>query len=126
MNQTSPARSFFVAAFVGGLGGGALILTTMLTRRGQMIFLPYGALIITIALYLRWRRVASFATRFGASVVAFMLASIIMDSYIITIVNPAVLRGSLWHLVWPMGVFLLMGSVVSAIVAKAAMPRAVS
>ena len=126
MNQTISGRSFLFATFIGILGGVALILTTMLTRRGQMIFLPYGALIAAVVLYFRWHRVPSFATRFGASLGAIMLSSIIMDSYIITIVNPGVLRGSLWHIVWPLGIFLLIGSAISGIVALATIPRAVS
>jgi uncharacterized membrane protein YfcA len=125
MNESRPGRPFLFAALVGIFGGGALILTTILTRRGQTIFLPYGGLIAAMALYLYSRRVASFGARFGASLGAFMLATIIMYSYLVTIVNPRMLRAPLWRNVWPLGVFLLIGSAVSAVVAKATPARPV-
>lgn len=121
MNEARPAHPFLVAAIVGILGGGALILTTMLTRRGQMVFLPYGALIVAVALYLRSRRILSFGSRFGASLLAFMLASIVLEYYLIAYVNPSVLSAWFRHIVLPFGAFLLIGSVTSAIVAKASL-----
>jgi hypothetical protein len=124
MNDTRPAHPFLVATLVGILGGGALILTTILTRRGQMVFLPYGTLVVAIALYLRSRRIPSFGSRFGASLLAFMLASIVLDCYLIAVVNPSVLRASFRHVVLPFAAFLLIGSVTSAIVAKTTLGRA--
>jgi hypothetical protein len=118
MNKATSSHALIAALVLGALGGGALILTTMLTRRGQMIFLPYGALIAAIALYVRSRRVTSYATRFSASLCGFMLASIILYGYLITAVNPHMLHVSLWRNVWPLLVFALIGSVTSAIVAK--------
>jgi hypothetical protein len=124
MNKPISDRSFLFAAVVGVLGGGVLIVTTILTRRGQMIFLPYGAMIVAMMLYFRSRRVASFAVRFGAAAGSLMVASLIMDVYLVTIVNPAVLRGSLWHIVWPLGVYLLLSSAASTIVAASTRSRA--
>jgi len=109
---------------MGILGGGALILTAILTRRGQMIFLPYGVLIVAVAFYLRSRRITSFGRRFAAVLVAIMVATLIFFYYLVAIANPARLHDPVWNKVWPLAIFFLIGSVISAIVAKVTPARA--
>jgi len=118
MDRSRSLSTFFVATAMGVLGGGALILTSVLTTRGQAMFLPYGGLIAAIALYLHSRRIRSFGSRFGASLLAFMIGTIILMTYIITVSNPAALHTPIGHKAWPLLIFLLIGSIVSAIVAK--------
>ncbi|MEK6375023.1 MAG: hypothetical protein AABO58_20315 [Acidobacteriota bacterium] len=119
MNESRSVRPFLFATLIGIIGGAALILTTFLSRRGQMIFLPYGLLITAVSFYFYSHPlVSSFRARFGVSLAAFMLATIILDTYLVVIVNPSALHGPIWHYVWPLGVLLLIGFVVSAVVAK--------
>lgn len=118
MNESSTARPFIFAEFAGVLGGGALILTTLLTRRGQMIFLPYGILILAVALYLHSRSLTAFATRFNTILVSYMVATLMLFVYLDTVANPARLHDSPWRIIWPIGIFFLIGSAVSAIIAK--------
>jgi len=118
MKESPRYRPFVFAGLAGALGGGALILTTILTRRGQVIFLPYGILIAAVAFYLHSRRLTSFATRFNTVLVSYIVATLILFVYLVTVVNPARLHGPLWMVIWPIGIFVLIGSAVSAIVAK--------
>jgi D-alanyl-lipoteichoic acid acyltransferase DltB (MBOAT superfamily) len=126
MQEQPYPRPFLFAELTGILGGGALILTAMLTRRGQMIFLPYGLLIVAVAFYLRSRRVTSFVTRFAAILVAYMVATLIFFYYLVAIANPARLHDPIWNKVWPLAIFFFIGSVISAIVAKVTPVRASS
>jgi len=118
MTNARYANPVLFVILAGVVGGSALIATTLLTRRGPMIFLPYAALTVAVALYLYWRRIDSFGIRFNASLGAFMIATIILQAYTIVIVNPAALHTPLWHKIWPLGVFLLIGSALGAVVAK--------
>jgi hypothetical protein len=109
---------------LGVLCGGALILTSALTRRGPAIFVPYGILLSAIAFYLHTRRVRSFVARFGVSLLAFMIGTIILMVYIVTVANTLAFRTPMWNKIWPLLIFLLIGSVASAIIAMAIPSRA--
>lgn len=124
MNRSGSVRPFLVATALGVLCGGALILTSALTRRGPAIFVPYGILLSAIAFYLHTRRVRSFVARFGVSLLAFMIGTIILMVYIVTVANTLAFRTPMWNKIWPLLIFLLIGSVASAIIAMAIPSRA--
>jgi len=123
MSEPTSSRLWIFVVVAGVLGGGALILTTRLTRTGPMIFLPYAVLIVAVVAFLRSQRVTLFARRFGYTFAAFVIATLALFIYLDSVVNPQRLHDPMWRLFWPFGVFVLIGAVVSAIAAKFATAR---
>jgi hypothetical protein len=115
---TATDRPIAFALALGLLGGGALITTTTLTRRGPVIFVPYAAIVVVTALYLRLERVPRFSRRFGMALGAFMFASALLYLYI------GVVRAKTLFVIpptdhaWRIAVMLGIGSALSAAVAQ--------
>jgi len=111
-------RPIAFAVSLGLLGGAALIATEWLTTKGPLIFIPYGALVVVTLMYLRAEKVRPFGRRFAMALGAFMVATIVLMAWIVTIANPAALTTPLWSKVWPLLVMLGIGAVLSAAVAQ--------
>lgn len=107
----------FVLA-LGVLGGAALIVTVSLTRRGPLIFLPYSAIVLAGATYLRLERVRPFSRRFALSVGSFMVATLIFYLYIFFVHARPAPQISLWGHAWRVGLMLLIGSALGGAVAQ--------
>ena len=82
---TATHRPVAFALALGVLGGGALITTAWLTARGPIIFLPYAAIVLAAAFFLRIEAVRPLSRRFLLSLGAFMLATIILYVFIGTV-----------------------------------------
>ncbi len=106
------------ALSLGLLGGGALIATVSLSTRGPLIYIPYAAIVLASAAYLRFERVQPFATRFGLSLGAFMVATILLYLFIGLFHAKTLFVISLLGHAWRLGLMLLIGSALSAAVAQ--------
>ena len=111
-------RPVAFALSLGILGGGALITTMSVTHRGPMIFLPYAALVIVTAVYLRIERVQPFMRRFLLALGAFMVATLVLYTFISTLSKGVSTDISIGGHAWRLGLMLGIGSVLSAAVAQ--------
>ena len=114
------SRLVALAATSGLVAGGLIIGTMRITNRGQAVFLPYAVLLLSLLVYFRWSPGVSFKQRFSVTLVAFMTATVLAYVYIFTTVDRALLNDTpLWKNPWPIAIFVLIGSVSSALVALA-------
>jgi hypothetical protein len=116
--KTATGGSVRFAVALGALGGAALIVTAMLTTRGPMVFLPYAAIVVIGAIYLRREQVTPFFRRFGMALGAFMVATALFYLYIVTVAKTAAVDVSLIGHAWRIGLMLAIGSCLSAAVAQ--------
>jgi hypothetical protein len=77
MLERSP-RPLFFAVIAGTLCGGVLIAVTALSRNGWLMLLPYVALALASAFYLRSRSVGPFSQRFIPCLIAYIVATAIV------------------------------------------------
>lgn len=112
------ARPIAFVASLGVLGGAALIATVSLSRRGPMIYLPYTAIVLTAAFYLRSEHVQGFATRFGLALGAFMLATVIVYLFIGLYSAKTLFVISLAGHAWRLALMFGVGALLSAAVAQ--------
>lgn len=103
---------------LGLLGAGALIVTAWNITRGPLVLIPYGALVLVAAVYLRVERVQYFGRRFAMTLGVFMFATVLFYLFVGLVragtlfVIP--LRGHAWRL----GFMLVIGGALSAAVAQ--------
>lgn len=103
---------------LGLLGGAALIATVSLSTRGPLIYIPYAAIVLTSAAYLRFERVQPFGMRFGLALGSFMVATVLLYLFIgIFHAKTLLVISPLGH-AWRLGLMLLIGSALSAAVAQ--------
>jgi hypothetical protein len=111
-------RLFVLAVLAGAACGGALVATTMLTRNGWSMLLPYVALGLATAVYLRSRHIEAFSQRFVLPFGAYVVATLIIEVYLNTAANPQrVHTWTLWTFLGPLGAMLLIVGAASAVVA---------
>jgi hypothetical protein len=116
LKRTSWPLLFAIVA--GALCGVALIATTALSRNGWLMLLPYLALAVAAAIYLRRQKVALFFQRFVACLLAFVVATVMVILYIDLVVHHhAVADMVLTKFLIPTGLMLLIGAAGSAVVA---------
>ena len=110
----SPKRPLPLALALGVLGGAALIVTTMLSP-GQMVLLPYAALVLASLAAVRLAGWPDFPRRFAAAFLAFMVATAALYVFVATSedVTPLPLSGHVWRL----GLMAAIGGVLSGAVA---------
>jgi Na+/alanine symporter len=114
----SSARPFFFAMIAGILCGAALIATTILSKNGWLMLLPYVALALASAVYLRSRTVGPFSQRFVPCLIAYIVATAIVILYIDTVVLPhAFASMTPSKFLVRNGLMLLIGAAGSAVVA---------
>lgn len=118
---TQHAPSFVFS--LGLLGGGALIMTTSLTHRGPVIFLPYAVIVLSSAVFLRVERVQPFKKRFAISLGVFMFATILLYLFIGIVQARTLLVIPLLGHAWRLGLMLLIGASLSAAVATLSATR---
>jgi hypothetical protein len=107
------------AVSLGLIGGAVLALTVRVTTRGPAIFVPYAAIVVLSAAYLRRTNIPSFGRRFGLTLVAFMTATAILYLFIATVTTHSLFRISAAGHAWRLGMMLGIGVVVSTLVAAA-------
>lgn len=118
MTGTATLRPTAFSLALGVLGGAALIVTTTLTHRGPMIFLPYTALVLAAAAYLRLEGVQGLSRRFFMALGAFMTATVILYLFIGFVQQHNAANISLTGHAWRLGAMLAIGATLSAAVAQ--------
>lgn len=63
------------AIVLGAFGGIGLVLTTIYSRRGPLVFVPYAALVAALAVLLARYPELPYAARLGAGLAGFLVAS---------------------------------------------------
>ena len=111
-------RPIGFAVSLGVLGGAALIATSSLSHRGPMIYVPYAAIILAAAFYLRSEHVQPFATRFAIALGSFMVATIIVYLFLGLYAAGTMTDISLAGHAWRLGLMLAIGAALSAAVAQ--------
>lgn len=122
-DATTRLSAFCLA--LGALGGGASIMTTMLSSRGPLIFIPYALILLVAAIYLRSERIPTFQRRFLATFGAFMSAVAVHYVFLMTVVNPRTLEMPFVGHAWRIAVMAAIGAVVGAAVAQLTATRPV-
>jgi hypothetical protein len=118
MTIIKSARPISFAVIAGVLCGVALIATSVLSRNGWLMLLPYLGLAVASAFYLQRRGVGAFAQRFVPCLLAYVVATAIVIVYIETVVRPhATGKMTLAGVVLPFVYMLVLGAAGSAIVA---------
>src|SRR5436309_11492969 len=109
-------RSFIVAA--AAVCGAALILVTIASRNGFLMYLPYIGLAIASIVYMRRQLLISFASRFGTAFTAYAIATLIIGVYIKMFVDPRVVRPlTIMSVAGPAAAMIVIGAIGSAVVA---------
>jgi hypothetical protein len=118
--ETPKSRLVALAATSGLVAGGLIIAAMRITNRGQAVFIPYAVLLLSLLVYFRWSSGVSFKQRFTVTLMAFMTATVLAYVYVVATVDRALLNATpLWKAPWPIAIFVLIGSISSAIVALA-------
>ena len=107
----------------GGLGvvGGAVLIATIIatitrTIPESSVLFVYAALMITIAIFVRVRGIATFSRRFVLSLTTFMTMTVVMYAFVIY-AFVKVAEVPFWGYAWSIGLMLAFGSITAAIVA---------
>ncbi|MBV8543740.1 MAG: hypothetical protein JO093_05700 [Acidobacteria bacterium] len=116
--SADPPRIISFAVPAGAVCGGLLILITIASRNGLLMYIPYVVLGIVCAFYLRTQSIELFSRRFSIAFTAYAVATAIIGVYINAFVNPRVLRPlTLRNVVGPLAAMIVIGAVGSAVVA---------
>jgi len=105
------------ALVLGFLGGVALILVTMNSTRGALVYVPYAALLAALAALLARHRALPFKVRFRAGLAGFMAATALLYVYILLWASPTALSIPLWGHAWRLGLMVAIGAVLCAAIA---------
>ena len=120
--NSSRIISFAVPA--GAVCGALLILITIASRNGLLMYIPYIVLGIVCTLYLRTHSIESFARRFSIAFTAYVVATVLIEIYIIAFVDSRVLRPlTVRNVAVPLAAMMIIGAVASAVVALLAHSR---
>jgi hypothetical protein len=103
---------------LGVLCGGAMVTTAWNTTHGPFILLPYAALVVIAAVYLRLEGVQRFVHRFAITLGAFMSATVLFYLFIAIFIAKTLLIIPVAGHAWRLGLMLLVGAVLSAAVAQ--------
>jgi hypothetical protein len=117
-------RKVLFSIVAGALCGAVLILITVTSRNGLLMYLPYLGLAIACVMYMRRQPLNSFASRFAVAFTAYAVATVIISFYINTFVDPRVLRPlTLRHFAGPVAAMIVIGAVGGVVVSLLAQPR---
>jgi hypothetical protein len=123
MSTTSNSKALF-SIVAAAVCGAVLILITVTSRNGLLMYLPYLGLAAACVLYLRRLSLDSFVSRFSIAFTAYAVATAIIWLYINMFVDPRVLRPlTLRNVAGPLAAMIVIGAVGSAIVSLLAQPR---
>src|SRR3954468_13373091 len=124
---TNPAATR--AIVIGLFGGAGLALATIYSRRGPLIYPVYASILAALALLLSRFAGLSFADRFAAALLGFIVASVILTITVARLarlnrerlvksgrLSPSAIRVhcSMLGYAWRLAFLLVVGSVVSA------------
>ena len=108
------------------LGGAALITAEWAFTRGPLILLPYGALVLMTAFFLRHERVQRWGRRFALSLGSFMVATLALYLFIGAVLARTLLTISVAGHAWRLALMTLVGMALSAAVAQLTATKAVA
>lgn len=115
---TTTSRNALFSVIAGVVCGAVLILITIASRNGLLMYLPYIGLAIASIFYMRRQPLSSFVSRFGTAFTAYAIATLIIALYINMFVDPRVLRPlTLRSVAGPAAAMIVIGAIGSAIVA---------
>jgi|GEM_PF-6734205 len=121
---TTANRKALFSIVAGALCGALLILITVSSRNGFLMYLPYLSLAVVSVLYIRRLSLNSFSGRFGMAFIAYAVATAIIWLYIRGFVDPRVLSPlTLRNVVGPLAAMLVIGAAGSALVSLLSQPR---
>jgi hypothetical protein len=118
MVGTATQRPVAFSLALGLLGASAIIITTWNTTHGPLVLIPYAALVLVAAAYLRVERVQNFRRRFAMTLGVFMFATVLFYLYVGLVTAKTLFIVPLWGHAWRLGFMLLIGIVLSAAVAQ--------
>jgi hypothetical protein len=122
--STAADRKALFSIVAGAICGAILILITVTSRNGPLMYLPYLGLAIACVLYMRRLTLSSFVSRFSIGFTAYAVATAIIWLYINAFVDPRVLRPlTIRNVAGPLAAMLVIGAVGSALVSLLAQPR---
>ena len=103
--------------FWGLIGGVSLIVVTSLSKNGYLQIAPYFFILCASILTIKYinKSNADFMDLFKSGLFAFIISSVILYIYVLTLINPDSGITSLGHL-WRFGVIVLMGLIGSTII----------
>lgn len=113
--QSLRAPSLPRALVLGALGGVALILVSVFSRRGPLIFIPYAVLLATLAALVA-RRELAFTTRFVAVFAGFTVASLALYGYVTLFGAESASSIPVLGHAWRLGLVLGIGAILAAAV----------
>lgn len=121
--QTLFAKPVATGTFWGLIGGLSLIIATFLTTNGYLHVVPYFFILSAAILTTKYaeRSKVSFSSLFKSGLFAFVISSLVLSVYILTVINPNSGITFLGHL-WRFGVIVGLGIVGSSIISFLAKP----
>ncbi len=110
LSLKEPIPLTLVLGIFGGIG---LILASVMTTIGPAIFIPYAVLVIAIFAALRLADLPNLVQRFSTEFLAFMLATVIMYFFIVTIEAGTLTIIPWWGHVGRLGFMAIIGGSLS-------------
>jgi hypothetical protein len=112
------------SVIAGGLCGAFLILITIGSRNGLLMYLPYLGLAIACIVYMRRYSLTSFPNRFSVAFGSYVVATLIIFFYINRFVDARILQPlTLRNVLGPLAAMILIGAAGSAAVSLLAHPN---
>jgi hypothetical protein len=115
--QTARKHSAAFFTGLGVLGGVVLVITKLLTTRGPIVLIPYAAIVVSCAAFIRFADEQTFGRRFLLSLYAFMTATVIFYVYVAAIDAQTLFTISAVGHAARIGLMLVIGMVISTVIA---------
>ena len=121
--QSLFAKPTATGTFWGLIGGIFLIIATFLTTNGYLQIIPYFFILSAAVLTTKYiaKPTVSFVDLFKSGLFAFVISSIVLSAYILTVINPDSTITFFGHL-WRFGVIVGLGIISSSIISFIAKP----
>ena len=121
--QTLFAKPSVTGIFWGLIGGISLIIATILTTNGYLQIVPYFFILSAAVLTTKYidKSKVTFLELFRSGLFAFVISSIFLYAYILTVVNPNSGITFIGHM-WRFGVIVGIGMISSSIISFLAKP----
>jgi len=118
MHTTLSARSLSTALALGAFGGAVLALSDVFLTPGKGILVPYALVVLGLTVAILAERLTQFSERFVMTLLAFMLASLVLYVTVMIRADNAITWGHVWRLAF----LLIVGvgvSLPAAVLARA-------
>jgi hypothetical protein len=121
--QSLFAKPSATGTFWGLIGGISLIIATILTTNGYLQIVPYFFILSAAVLTTKYidKSNVNFLDLFKSGLFAFVISSVFLYVYILTVVNPNSGMTFIGHM-WRFGVIVGMGMISSSIISFLAKP----